>query len=59
MQSSISALTFEFVQSIFNQRHSSQFIPTASEKLHATVMVEFLLEKNWLPHEPAVGMRPT
>lgn len=32
MQSFISALTFEFVQNIFNQTHSPQFIPTASEK---------------------------
>lgn len=45
MQSFLSALTFEFVQNIFNQTHSPQFIPTASEKLHATVMVEFLLGK--------------
>lgn len=37
----------------------SQFIPTAAEKLHATVMVEFLLERGWLLPEPAVGVRPT
>lgn len=55
MQSFISALTFEFVQNIFNQMHSPQFIPTASENLHATVMAEFLSGKNWPPHEPAVG----
>ena len=45
MQRFISALTFEFVRNILNQTHSPQFIPTASGKLHATVMGKFLLEK--------------